>query len=142
MSKNIDWSKLSTASSRDADARQVQAQQVDAERDRRAAAGFDFNGKLIQSRDQDRENITGKAMLAFIAILGGAAAGDLRWADPDADFAWITADNSLMPMDAQTAVELGKAWAAYKERLIFAARALKDMAQLPADYTADQYWPA
>jgi hypothetical protein len=81
-------------------------------------------------------------MLAFIAILGGAAAGDLRWADPDADFAWITADNSLMPMDAQTAVELGKAWAAYKERLIFAARALKDMAQLPADYTADQYWPA
>ena len=119
----------------------ISPDQVDAERDRRIDAGFTFNGKAYQTRQTDRENIAGAAQIAFMAIVGGAEAGNLRWADPDSDYVWIASDNSLVPMDAQTVVELGRAAAAEKQALIFAARTLKDMDPIPADYTDDKWWP-
>jgi len=114
---------------------------VDTERDRRMDSGIRFKGATFQSRPADRENITGAAQLAFMAIVGGAKAGDLRWSDPDQDFTWIAADNSLVPMDAPTVVEFGKAAAARKQALIYAARQLKDKAAIPSDYADDKWWP-
>lgn len=117
------------------------AQAVDTERDRRIDAGIDFQGVQFQSRATDRENIAGAAQLGFMAIFAGAKAGDLRWSDPDQDFTWIASDNSLVPMDAPTVVALGKAAAERKQALIFAARQLKDMKQVPADFADDRWWP-
>lgn len=44
-------------------------------------------------------------------------------------------------MDAQTVVAFGKAAAERKQTLIFAARQLKDMQSIPADFTDDKWWP-
>lgn len=114
--------------------------QVDAERDRRIASGFMFNGKLIQSKMTDRENVSGAAQLAFMAIVGGALPGDLRWSDPDNDFAWIAADNTLFTLDAPGTVNMGKTAAAAKQNLIFKARELKNLNPIPIDYTDAKWW--
>ncbi|VXC71607.1 hypothetical protein PSEUDO8Z_160313 [Pseudomonas sp. 8Z] len=117
------------------------AADVDAERDRRIDGGIEFQGVTFQSRATDRENIAGAAQLGFMAVVSGAQPGDLRWSNADVDFAWIASDNSLVPMDAQTVVAFGKAAAERKQALIFAARQLKDMESIPADYTDDKWWP-
>lgn len=114
---------------------------IDTERDRRIDSGLQFQGVTFQSRATDRENIAGAAQLAFMAVVAGAQPGDLRWSNADADFAWIASDNSLVPMDAQTVVAFGKAAAERKQALIFAARQLKEMASIPANYTDDSWWP-
>lgn len=114
---------------------------IDAERDRRIDAGVEFAGVTFQSRATDRENIAGAAQLGFMAMVAGAQPGDLRWSNPEQDFAWIASDNSLVPMDAQTVVAFGKAAAERKQALIFAARQLKDMQQIPDNFTDDQWWP-
>lgn len=121
-------------------ARQALHDRIDSERDRRIDAGITFQGIKFQSRGTDRENIAGAAQLGFMAMFAGAKPGDLRWSDPEQDFTWIASDNSLVPMDAPTAVALGKAAAERKQALIFAARQLKDMPQVPADYTDDKWW--
>lgn len=116
------------------------ANDVTRERDRRIDSGFDFNGVRYQSRQEDRENIAGAGTLASIAIMNGAQVGDLRWHGGSTDFVWIAEDNSLVPMDAHTVIEFGKAAAAWKSRHIFAARALKNGKEIPTDYTDDKYW--
>lgn len=121
---------------------------VDAERDRRISAGFEFQGVRYQSRlpsaghPGDWDVFSGKALEAFIALSSGAQPGDLRWADPDEDFAWIAADNSRVPMDAQTVIELCKTASAHRSRHTFAGSDLKAMQPIPQDYTDDQWWPA
>ena len=114
---------------------------IDAERDRRIDAGLTFNGTRFQTRPADRENVAGASQLATLAIMAGAQPGDLRWHGGAADFAWIAEDNSIVTMDAMTVIDFGKAVAAHKSAHIFAARALKDADPIPADYTADSYWP-
>lgn len=120
----------------------VSASQVDSERDRRIDAGVTFGGVLYQSKTTDRENIAGAAQMAFMAVVGGAQPGNLRWSNPDQDFAWICAENTLVPMDAQTVVEFGRAAALRKSDLIYAGRALKDMPEIPENFTDDAWWPA
>lgn len=126
----------------------VPASAVDAERDRRISGGFEFQGVRYQSRlpsaihPGDWDVFSGKALEAFIALSSGAAPGDLRWADPDEDFAWIAADNSRVPMDAQTVIELCKTASAHRSRHTFAGSDLKAMQPIPQDYTDDQWWPA
>ncbi|MBP1852113.1 DUF4376 domain-containing protein [Rhizobium halophytocola] len=120
----------------------IGGESVDAERDRRIALGFTFDGVRYQFRPEDEANITGAGSLAGLAIAAGAEAGDLRWADLDHDFAWIAEDNSLHPMDAETMFAFSKAAMAHKQAHIFAGRALKNMDPIPADYaTNDVYWP-
>ncbi|HWV10688.1 MAG TPA: DUF4376 domain-containing protein [Pseudomonas sp.] len=114
---------------------------VDIERDRRIDAGVTFQGVVFQSLATDRENIAGAAQLGFMAVVGGAQVGDLRWSNPDQDFTWIAADNSLVPMDAHTVVAFGKAAAERKQALIFAARQLKNLEPIPLDFTDDTWWP-
>ena len=117
------------------------ADDVDQERDRRIEAGMTFNGVRYQTRAQDRENVAGASIMALAAMVNGAQPGDLRWHGGASDFVWIAEDNSLNTMDAQTFFAFGQAMAAHKSALIFAARALKDMAEIPADYADDKHWP-
>ncbi|SOD00224.1 protein of unknown function [Rhizobium sp. AN5] len=121
---------------------------VDIERDRRVNAGFVFEGVHYQSRPEDRENIAGAKAAATDAItIYGAQPGNLAWQrllDPDAppEFRWIAADNSTHPMDAQTAMRFGYAALNHKQAHIFAARKLKNMIAIPADFaTNPAYWP-
>lgn len=122
------------------------AADVDTERDRRIADGFYFQGVKYQSRTSDRENIAGAKSAASDAVALGAPTGDYAWQqllDPGAPavFAFIAADNSVHPMDAQTVVQFGYTALAHKQGLIFSARTLKNMETLPADYaTNDSYW--
>jgi len=121
----------------------VTSAEVDAERDRRIASGFTFNGVFYQSRPEDRENIMGASTAALAALMAGAQTGDYHWhGDPETEFAWIAADNISHPMDAQTMFAFGKAAMAHKQLHIFAARALKDMEPIPADFATNPvYWP-
>lgn len=105
----------------------VPASEVDAERDLRIDAGFDFEGVRYQSRPGDRENIAGAVLIAI--------------ADPAYTTGWIAADNSVVQMDAPTLLRFGRTAADHKQALIFAARQLKDMQPIPQDYTDDKWWP-
>lgn len=120
----------------------VTGSQIDAERDRRIDAGITFDGVLYQSKTTDRENIAGAAQMALMAVVAGVHPGNLRWSNPDQDFAWICAENTLVPMDAQTVVEFGRAAALRKSELIYAGRALKDLPETPENFTDDVWWPA
>lgn len=114
---------------------------VNAERDRRIVSGFQFQDKVIQTRDEDRENITGASILATVAIMGGAQPGDYRWHGGVEDFVWITLDNSMLRLDAQSVIALGSGIARWKSLHIFAAHAIKNGAEIPLDYADDKYWP-
>lgn len=142
--ERADWETMREDEMR---ARQPATTKIDAERDRRISSGFEFRGVHYQSRlptpshPGDWDVFSGKALEAFIAVMGGAQPGDLRWSDPDADFAWIAADNSRVPMDAQTVIELGKVASAHRSRHTFAGSDLKTMDPIPQDYTDDRWWP-
>lgn len=115
---------------------------VDKERDRRIDGGFVFQGVSYQSRPSDRENIAGASTASGIAMVTGSGPGDYRWHGGAEDFAWIAADNSTHPMDAPTMFAFGQAAMAHKSAHIFAARALKDMTPIPADFATNPvYWP-
>ena len=115
---------------------------VNRERDRRLRQ-FVFNGVIYDFVDDrgSAENIAGAATLALAAIISGAGAGNYRWADAAQDFVWIAADNSSVIMDATTCLDFGKHAADWKARHICAARALKNLEIIPADYAADMRWP-
>lgn len=117
------------------------ADMVNAERDRRIAAGFSFNGVQYDFDTRAKANISGAAQLAFMAIVAGAEPGDLFWNGGATPFMWIAADNSMVSMDAQTVVAFGRAAALHEQSHIFTARALKDMDPMPADFAADTHWP-
>lgn len=124
--------------------RELVGPRVNAERDARSRAGFAFpeaNGKMYDFDEDSRARISGAGVLAFAAIVNGAQPGDLRWADPDNDFAWIAQDNTVIGMDAQTCFAFGQAAASRESDHIFAAKTLKDMATIPEDFRDDQYWP-
>lgn len=73
------------------------ASDVDRERDRRMGT-FSFGGKPYDLQGQSLANVSGAGTLALAAIINGAQPGNLRWADPDADFTWIANDNTMTPM--------------------------------------------
>lgn len=112
---------------------------VDAERDRRMGS-FTFAGKAYDLTGQSLANVSGAGTLALAALINGAQPGDLRWADPDADFTWIANDNTMTPMDAQTTWAFAQTAAAWRKHCIFKARQIKDNSPIPANYTADSYW--
>lgn len=109
------------------------AEQVNAERDRRLLR-FTFEGRgydFCDGKGSD-QNIAGAATLALAAVLTGVG-----W---DENFTWIAADNTTVPMSAQTCLNFGKTAADWKARHIRAARALKDMSPIPADFADDSRW--
>ncbi|MEQ8822744.1 MAG: DUF4376 domain-containing protein [Filomicrobium sp.] len=111
---------------------------VNAERDRRIALGFTFEGRSYQWNESA---ITSAATGATVAIGNGVQAGDLRWHGGDSDFYWTDEDNSDVPMDAPTVQALHAAMRAHQQKLHAAARALKSMpGGIPGMPTDDSYW--
>lgn len=123
----VPWSAEEIAEYQDAEAERIR-REIDIERDRRIDSGFEFEGVRYQSRPGDRENIAGAVLIAI--------------ADPAYTTGWIAADNSVVQMDAPTLLRFGRTAADHKQALIFAARQLKDMQPIPADYADDKWWPA
>jgi Domain of unknown function (DUF4376) len=115
--------------------------EVNAERDRRIASGFSFQGKIYDCRPDDQVNISGAAQMAFMAIVAGSPVGFLRWHQGATDFGWISQDNTITLMDAQTVVALGQAAAAWKQAHVFSGRAVKDMVPIPSHYQGSEWWP-
>ncbi len=115
-------------------------EQVNVERDRRMYGGIVFEGSMYDSDVTSRQAVSDSGRLAFMAVMGGSVAGDLRWATAEQDFVWINAANVKVPMDAPTMVNLSRTMVASKNNLTMAARALKDMAIIPADYADDKWW--
>lgn len=115
---------------------------IDRERDHRLNNTFTFNGKEFQFGPESKTRIAGAGTLAGFAIANGAVEGDVYWNDPTGTepFTWIAADNSFVQMDALTCFAFAQTAAKYESKLIFAARALKDMAEIPQDYKDDKYW--
>lgn len=120
--------------------RALSSNDVNQERDKRLQF-FTFKGKKFDFGAQSITNIQGAGTLALGAIVVGAQPDDLRWADPEQDFGWIAADNTIMTMDAQTCFDFAKTAAAWRSAHIHAARKLKDGAKIPEDYSSDAYWP-
>jgi hypothetical protein len=111
---------------------------INAERDSRIAGGFEFRGERYQGDAESRRRIADAATEALEAIIMGVEGGNLRWSDPANDFAWRTADNFYIPMDAPSMIDLHKAARAQEARIIARAQALK--ANPPQDYTDDKHW--
>lgn len=103
----------------------VRKNDVTALRDQKVDAGFMFEGVLYQSRPQDRENVSGVHQRAKDWLDGGGDPTTLRWANPNVDFVFIAADNSMHPMTAPTAKALGVALYDFKSACIFHAYELK-----------------
>lgn len=115
---------------------------VDAERDRRIALGFNWNGKHYQSRQFDLDNIRSMGAAATAMIAQGQVDTGYRWFDADQDFVWIAADNSLTPMSASDMIDFALAAAVWVKNCIFAGMAIKATpGGIPADYAADARWP-
>lgn len=114
---------------------------VNAERDKRIASGVPYGGYVYDFDAVSKDNIIGAATLAKFAMIAGAGAGNYRWATPDTDFTWIVQSNEKVPLDAPTMSALGDIAASWTTRHFYAARAIKDMDQIPADFTDDKYWP-
>ena len=123
-------------------ARRALQDQINQERNRRLLENFVFMGHRFDFDPDSVANITGAGASAGVAVSLGAEEGDLRWADADTDFVWISADNTSVPMDAHTCFAFSQAAMAHKRSHIFAARALKDLDEILADWRADTHWPS
>ena len=115
---------------------------VNAERDRRIQDNFVFNTVAFDFDTNSKSNIAGAASLAGFAIGAGALVGNYQWNGSGVDFSWLAEDNTSVLMDAQTTFAFGAAAAEHTRAHIVAARALKDLAVIPEDYTNDSHWPA
>lgn len=117
------------------------SQDINAERDSRIASGFSFGGKVYDFDPESKSRVTGAATLAGFAVANGATAGNLVWHGGSEPFAWIAHDNTLVTMDAPTCFAFGQAAAAHETAHIFAARAIKEMTPIPANFKDDEFWP-
>lgn len=126
------WSPIAPMVARDA---------VNIERDRRNSLDLSFKGSDFQVNHASRDKISRATCLALAVVMTGAQEGDLRWHGQDDDFHWIAADDTRVPMDAQTVIAFSKAISERERRLVMAANALKAMETIPTDYaTNENYW--
>ena len=112
---------------------------VNAERDRRIAAGFSFSGHLFQADSESLSNING-AVSGALAAKGAGVAGDATNWFNGTTLNWIAADNTPVAMTPDQVIAFGQAAMAHKARHIQVARGLKDMNPIPLDYTDDSHW--
>ncbi len=117
----------------------VPVELINQERDRRIALGFDHAGHAFQSDSESLSNITGASTSALAYLVAGGDAANANWAG--GPFTWLASDNVSVPMTAPEMIALGNAAMAHKSAHIHAARAIKAMNPIPADFTDDKYWP-
>lgn len=122
---------------------ETRSRMVDLEQVRRTQLGFLYNGKLFGCDETATRNITAAGAQAGLAVrsVPPAVAGDYYWQDPSTPFQWITADNTLMPLDAYQTEEMSGVAATHVKRHIYAARTIKDLDPFPVDWWDDSYWP-
>lgn len=120
--------------------RALKIEEIRVERNRRLVADFAFQGKMYQRDNVSLQRITGAATLAGFAVAAGSPVGNLRWANAERDFGWISSDNSVTLMDAQTAFEFGQVAASVETSIIFAAKAIREMEPIPENITDDVLW--
>lgn len=119
---------------------------VNAERDRRIAAGFVFPPKpdpLAKLFQVNIPNISAAMSSATAATINGSQDGDLRWYDPNTDFGWIAMDNSILTMDARTMIMFGQTATAFNSSFYTAARSIKNriLAGETLVITDNALWP-
>ena len=114
---------------------------INVERERRLLANFRFAGVAYDFDQVSKTRIAGASLMSFVAMSQGATAGNPYWHGGATPFVWVAADNSLNVMDAQTCFAFGQAAADHDRAHIYAAYALRAMDPVPADFTADGYWP-
>lgn len=124
----------------DAARRERIGREINAERDRRILETFVFEGHRYQLDQHSKQNITGAGALAGFALGKGAQRRNYRWHGGNQDFSWLTADNEVVTMDAETVFAFAQAAAEQVRRHIFIARRLKDMPVIPEDFTNDRHW--
>lgn len=114
---------------------------VDRERDRRMQT-FVFSG-VVYDFDESSRALIDKARVSAMnyILVAGPQPGNLRWADANQDFGWIAADNTFHTMDAEACLSFGTSAASWEGRHILAARAIKNLSPIPADYASDARWP-
>ena len=100
------------------------------ERDRRRDAGFEYDGNRYDSDQKSLLNIAGAGATAGFAVVAG----------DNPTFTWITEDNKTVPLDAAEMFAMSQAALVHISTASLAARAIKDMDEIPADYTDDKYW--
>lgn len=116
-------------------------QDVDEQKHKRLAHhGLMFEGTRYQIRQRDRAFITSIVALASAAVQLGSEDGDLRWHYADRDFAWIAGNNSLVPMDARTALRLAQAALAAMDELTLIARSVKDRIAAGEKVRSSEMW--
>lgn len=113
---------------------------VNAERDRRLLDPFEFRGRLFDRDPVSVQRITGVCLTAALALMDGAQPTGPHWSGQPDLFTWIAYDNTPVPMDAQTVIAFGQAAAAVEDRLVKAARRLKDLPEIPEDFAEDRWW--
>lgn len=113
--------------------------EADKERDTRLDAGIMFGGKKFQTDPASRERIAGATQMSTTAILiDQVSTGNLRWAVPDTDFAWIAENNERVPMDAQTMNAFGNAVGSRHTSIMLFARTVKDQIDVGGITTVEQ----
>lgn len=117
---------------------------VDAERDKRLQAGFTFDIRGttygFQTDEVSMKRIAGAATLAGFAMGAGAKPGNFKWTGGATNFAWITAENSMVEMDAFETFAVGQRAARHETKHIFIAHYLKSIPTIPEDFADDKYW--
>jgi len=96
------------------------------ERDRRISQNFNWNGNMIQGREDDRENIMGATVSATLAVMNGVQPGDTKWAGGNTDFTWIVANNSTIVLDAYQMIDMGQTAMGVKKFYIYKAKDIKE----------------
>lgn len=108
------------------------------ERDRRIAAGIEYpagSGRVIQTRKEDRENITQQMLRALTVKDNPAAWGNRQWIDKS--------NKKLLPLSSpQDMINLAIYVGDFKEKLIYKAFEIKQKrsAGIPVDWTSDEAW--
>ncbi|MEM7047896.1 MAG: hypothetical protein AAF442_09680, partial [Pseudomonadota bacterium] len=88
--------------------------------------------------------ITATGLQAQAAIQAGTGqANNVRWHSGDTDFAWIDADNNLVPMDAPTVLAFARTANQHVRVHAIAARLIKNdiLDGQEADIENDPRWP-
>jgi len=102
-------------------------------------------GHMFQRDPTSLQRIAGAGTLAGLYIGSGGDPMSLKWhatteePTPD-DFVWIASDDILVPMNAIQVFGFAREAAAVETRLIFAAKALRQMDPIPLDFADDKYW--